>query len=219
MKAAIFDMDGTLLNSMQMWGDMFPVLMKECGVVPDEHFSKDTNSLTMLNIANYMVKHYSLDIDPLELYAHWQTKLKNAYKTEVTLKADIIPYLVELKSRGVKLAVATLTEHSIADEAIKMHGLEEFFDYILTPEDVNGVTKLRPDLFLKGAELLGSDPSETVIYEDSFYAMQPALSVGFKVYAISDPRAEPYKERIEAIATKYFKSWQDAINDLEKVPV
>lgn len=216
MKAAIFDMDGTILDSMGMWADTFPIFMEKLGLVPDEKFLHETSSLGLHGTARAMVERYNLSLTPEQLEQEWEKCIGENYLTLVKPKPFVVEYIMQLKAQGIPVAVATLTEHRIADPALAYHGLDVLFDEILTCEDVGGVTKDRPDLFLKAAELLGATASESVVFEDSYYAMVPAREAGFQVIAIHEPYATN-SEEIREVAHRYIHSWEELLIQQETV--
>ena len=211
MKAAIFDMDGTLLDSMHMWNKLLPMFLNEYNIEADEKFMADTHSLSLDQMVPYVVERYSLPISEEELRSHWKDVLSKCYKEEVVPKDGIAELLESLKAHGFKTCVATLTDHQLCDKALKDHGLYKYFDHVLTTEDVNMVGKEQPDLFLKCASLMGSEPSETVVFEDSLYPVLPAKKAGFKVCIIEEPVMAAKKEQLMALSDKYIKSFVELL--------
>ena len=211
MKAAIFDMDGTLLDSMHMWNSVLPMFLNEYKIEADEKFMVDTHSLSLDQMVPYVIERYSLPIKEAELRAHWKEVISESYRKDVRPKDGVRELLEELKSHGFKTCVATLTDHQLCDRALKDHDLYKYFDHVLTTEDVNMVGKEEPDLFLKCASLMGAEPSETVVFEDSLYPIAPAKKAGFTVCIIEEPVMAKKKEQIKSLADKYILSFRELL--------
>ena len=187
MKAAIFDMDGTLLDSMPMWRSLAPTFSAEHGIEWSEELALYVASHGFFSSAEYFIQnfpHLNMTLD--EIVNEWGEMAYNGYQTVVEPKPGIIEYLRHLNEAGIPCAVATMSYHVLADAALARHGIDKFMQFIFTPEEVNNIGKERPDIFLKAAESLGFSPSECVVFEDSLFAMNTAKSAGFMVYGVDD---------------------------------
>lgn len=215
MKAAIFDMDGTVLDSMHMWHNMLPRFMMEWNITPDEKFYKDTDIMSLDEMAEYLITRYSLPITPKKLQKQWKAAILNCYLTEISPKPHIKEYMQLLKDKNIGIALATLTQHEICDEAMKQLGFSKFLDFILTTEDVGGVTKRRPDLFLKCASLFNASPSECVVFEDSLYPLQGAIDAGFKVCVIEDNFSLKHRDELKKISHRYITDFSELCSEMK----
>lgn len=187
MKAAIFDMDGTLLDSMPMWRSLAPAFSKEYGIEWSEKLAQYVASHGFFGSAKYFIETFpQLNMTFDEIVEKWCKMAQNGYQTVVKPKSGAIEYLRHLNENRIPCAVATMSYHILSDSALSRHGIDKLMQFILTPEEVGHVGKERPDLFLKAAELLGYPPSECVVFEDSLFAMNTAKSAGFTVYGIDD---------------------------------
>lgn len=187
MKAAIFDMDGTLLDSMDMWIAFSPSFCKKYGIEWSDDIQTAVMTMSFVGAAEYFCDHFPhIGYKKDDLLDVWFKMLANDYKTIVTIKPNIKAYLEKLRSEGIPCAVATMTEHLLCDEALKFHGLDGYFDYVLTYEDVDGKGKEFPDIYYKAAELLGAAPCDCLVYEDSLHAIETAHAAGFPICGIND---------------------------------
>lgn len=214
LKAAIFDMDGTLLDSMGMWNRLTFQLTDRRGIVPDEQLMHAHRTMTPGDLARYLIDRYHLDDDVDRILSFWNDCLTRDYAAVVRPKDGASEYLSALRRRGVGVAVATLTPHYLADRALAHHGLDALVDCVLTVEDVGGVKKTRPDIFLEAARRLGTAPADCVVFEDSLYAVETAVSAGFPTYAIADDHAEQ-PERIRQRCDRYVTSWRELLDELD----
>ena len=187
MKAAIFDMDGTLLNSMQVWINFSPTFCRKYGIEWSDDIQNAIMTMSFVEAAEYFCDNYPhIGYKKDELLDVWFKMLDDSYKTIASVKPNLVEYLEKLRSEGIPCAVATMTEHILCDEALKFHGLIEYFDHIITYEDVGGKGKKFPDIFYKSAELLGQVPADCMVFEDSLHAVETAYAAGFPICGIDD---------------------------------
>ena len=211
MKAAIFDMDGTLLDSMKMWQNLAPDFCREHNIEWTEQLENDLWGLGFVPAVEYFCENYPhLNMQADQMLDIWFETLANNYKNDVTPKIGVIEYLKKLNSMGIPCAVATMTEHRLADAALKNHKISEYMQHILTYEDVGGVGKEHPDLFLEAARRLNAKPEECVIFEDTLYAIETAKGAGFKVFAIADT-AHTETEQIKSLSDRYINDFSDLL--------
>ena len=102
-----------------------------------------------------------------------------------------------------------MTEHRLSDEALKMHGLWDYMDHVLSYEDV-GAGKDKPDLYLETARRLGAEPGDCVVFEDSCFAVNTALSAGFTVYGVDD-HIQNKEAQLKAVCHRYIYSFEELL--------
>lgn len=188
MKAAIFDMDGTLLDSMGMWHSLAPYFCSQHNIEWTEEMERSTMEMGLfLSAEYYHDKFPQLNMSVDELLKSWVKLAQNGYKNVVLPKPGVINYLKKLKSEGIPCVVATMSYHLLSDAALSRHDIDSLVKCILTPEDVGGSGKDSPSLFLKAAEVLKTPPADCVVFEDSLLALETATKAGFQVCAVNEP--------------------------------
>ena len=180
-KAAIFDLDGTLLDSMGVWDQVDIDFLAKRGIeVPADYMGK-VAAMQFRQIAEYT---------PEALMQEWDDMARVAYSTVVEAKPHAVEYLSYLKRSGAKLAVATSLPPALREPAMKHVGIFDYFDQIVSVDDANNVGKDRPDVFLLAAGRLGVVPEQCTVFEDLLVAMRSAKSVGMRVWAIHDDSSD-----------------------------
>lgn len=183
-KGAIFDMDGTLLDSMRVWKRLTQGYLKQFGLhVTDEEYAA-CEGFSQPQVAQYFADKYpQLPGGAAGLMEGMDKLITARYATVAKPKDGVLPFLDGLRRRGVKMAIATLTARRHAEKALRDRDMLDYFDFMLTIEDV-GVSKYQPDIYLMSAERLGLAPAECVVFEDAPYACTTAKKAGFRVCGV-----------------------------------
>jgi HAD superfamily hydrolase (TIGR01509 family) len=211
LQAAIFDMDGTLLDSMDMWLRLVPDFMRARGLVPDPKLFEGCDSLGLTEAADCLAAGFPLlGMSPEQIRREWDETVLQAYLNEVRPIPFAVEYLKRLRGRGIRTAVATLTPHALADRALAHHGMSGLFDCILTTEDVGGVGKEHPDLFCEAARRLDAPVSGCVVFEDSLYAIKTAVAAGFRTCAIAGRRHE--QAEVRRLCLGYIRDFAELLH-------
>jgi len=206
IKGAIFDLDGTLLESMHIWRFAGPRYLESIGIESREDISKSTGTKTLAEAAEYLKKKYSIPKSVKQIIDEINNSIENAYFNEVELKECVPELLTSLKDNGVKICIATLTDTYLVKAALKRLGILHFFDNIFSCADT-GIGKDSPDIYYKAAESMGVLPHEALVFEDAIYAMKTAKAAGFPVMAIYDRWCRHSREEIEKVADVYFTTF------------
>ena len=183
-KGAIFDMDGTLLDSMRVWKRLTQGYLKQFGLhVTDEEYAA-CEGFSQPQVAQYFADKYpQLPGGAAGLMEGMDKLITARYETVAKPRDGVLPFLDGLRRRGVKMAIATLTARRHAEKALRDRDMLDYFDFMLTIEDV-GVSKYQPDIYLMSAERLGLTPADCVVFEDAPYACTTAKKAGFRVCGV-----------------------------------
>ena len=209
IRGAIFDMDGTLLDSMPYWDHAGEVYLKNIGIKAAPNLGKILFPMTMEEGAEYLQEAYDLPLTVKEITA-------GTNQNQIPLKPGVIELLKSLKARGIKLAVATVTIRPLAEAALERCGVLELFDTLVTADDV-GCGKDCPDIFHKASEIIGTKPSETLVFEDSVHALQTAKEAGFVPVGVYDDSSADEQDKMEQIGVMYLKNFDVDVEDLFSV--
>lgn len=199
MKAYIFDMDGTLLDSLYVWKQIDIDFLKKRGFELPPDFAAKVSSMSYPEAAEYTICRFGLTCSVEELLREWHSMAVYAYGNTVQLKPHAREYLEKLKACGAKLAIATSLPAALYEPALRNHGIEDLFDAFCSTDEVS-FGKTRPDVFLLAAEKLGVSPEDCIVFEDVVQAIQSAKSVGMTVYGVYDEASKDAWPDIKQIA-------------------
>ena len=208
LQGAIFDMDGTLLDSMHIWDHFGTRFLRDMGVEPDPDTEDRVKVMTVRECARYFRERYHLPQSEQELVDMTHDRVNHFYTSEVRPKPDVEKFLSLLKMEGVWMYVATATDRTQAEAALRHTGLLDYFRGIMTCTEA-GVGKESPVIFEKCLTRLWCRKEECVVFEDALHAIQTAKSAGFRVAAVYDPSAEEDQPEIRRLADYYISSYGD----------
>ena len=213
---AIFDLDGTLIDSMLIWDDLSSNLLKSFGVTPKPDLRDRVSTMYLDESSRYVVEEYGLKVTPEEISAYLHSQVEDFYLNRVQPKEDVIEFLEKLKNNGVRMCVATATERRLAEPALRHNDMLKFFDAVFTCKEV-GCNKSSPLVFEKSLEFLGTPRANTFVFEDSLHAVQTAAAAGFPVAGIYDNYSAKNAAEIERASTCYFKKYAELDTVLEQL--
>ena len=207
---AIFDMDGTLLDSMLAWAGLGPALLRRHGLEPPEDLRGMVKSLTAAQAAQQVyVDRFHIAATAREVLAEVDEIMLDFYRTQARLKPGAAEYLEYLAARGVKMCIATSTDAHLARAALAQAGISHHFPRILTSAEVGGNKATSPEIFERAMELLGGSKEDTVIFEDSFYAVRTATNAGFRCVGIADADSLKSREGLRALCERFVHSFME----------
>lgn len=208
LQSAIFDMDGTLLDSMGVWNSLGSDFLREMGYAPEEGLDAKLRVMTLYQAAAYCKNRYRLPQSEKEIVELVDARVDRFYRREVTAKPGAATVLSLLKMEGVWMYIATATDRAQAEAALRRTGLDGYFRGILTCSEV-GSGKDNPEIFEMAMRRLRSGKKDTVVFEDSLHAIRTAKAAGFRVAGVYDPSSEADQEDIRATADYYIRSYED----------
>lgn len=208
LQSAIFDMDGTLLDSMFIWDDLGPGMLRAQGITPEEGLTEKLKVLTLRQGAAYCKERYALPQSVEEIVSLIEGRVEKFYKEEVQAKPGVEKFLSLLKMEGVWMYVATATDRHLAEAALRCAGIDGYFRGILTCQEV-GQGKDSPEIFERCMRRLRSNKKDTVIFEDALHAIETAKAAGFRVCGVYDDSAREDQEAIRRIADYYITSFEE----------
>lgn len=205
IKYAIFDADGTLMDSMHIWDTLDSAFLMMRGIEPKE--SRIFRKYGYFNAIKYFLENYDLNMSPEEIRADIMKILEYYYNNVALAKDGVREFLQVLKDNGVRCVVATATDRYLMEPALERNGLLQFFDAVFSTKEI-GVSKQEPDIYNKAKDFLGADEN-VFIFEDAAYAIDTAKRAGYKVIAVEDYSAEDEREHIKETADYYVTNYSE----------
>ncbi len=200
---AIFDLDGTLIDSMPMWEEIDHEMLTSRGVVYDHvATTEETKALSIAEVFDYWREHFGITDTNEQLSAEVNERVRAAYATTVELKPHVMEYLDALKAQGVRMCVATSTTLPLVEVVMRRLGLWDRFEFVLSAHDV-GRGKEFPDVYLEAARRLGARPDQCTVYEDTLAAVKTAAAAGFHTVGVADSCGQAAAPQISAAAQCY----------------
>lgn len=197
MELAIFDLDGTLIDSMTVWRNIGREYLKnEFNIQSTKSLEEKLNTLSFTKSIEYLVKEYNMPKSVDEVLNDLSGKVFKAYSETIDEKEGALNYLKYLKEKNVKMCIATACEKTLAEIVTKRLGISDYVDFIITVDEIKK-PKTEPDIFLYCSEKYGISIDKCVVFEDSLFAIKSAKSVGFFVVAMKDLNYEDDKEIID----------------------
>ena len=203
IRGAIFDVDGTLLDSMFIWDTIGETYLRSIGYQPKENLNETFKNMSLHQAARYYQTEYGVTQSIDEIMDGVNAMLERYYRFEVPLKPGVAELLERLRQSGVKLCIATATDRHLVEAALDRCGVLSCFGEIFTCNEV-GHGKDEPDIFEAALRFLGTEKSETVVFDDSLYAIRTAKETGFPVAAVYDSH-EKEQDKVRLLADIYLK--------------
>ena len=209
MEAAIFDLDGTLLDSAGVWSGIDAEFLARRGIRPDAEYPAALSGLTTFEeAAEYTITRFRLADTVSALLDEWNEMAARAYAHAVAAKKGARTYLETLKAGGIKTAIATAAPPVLYRGALRNLGLERYFDAICSTAEA-GEGKNSPAVFHLAARKLNAAAERCVVFEDSLAAIQSAKTAGMKVVAVLDDASRDAWDRIRRLADLTIRDFTD----------
>ena len=210
----IFDMDGTLVDSMTYWRNLASEFLESKGIpVVSPAVSERIRPMTMTESAALFIEEYGLSGTAESVAAEMNAMMDEHYRRDIPLKPGAAAYLEALHRRGVTMCVASATAEDLMDACLTRLGVAHYFSFLLSCETV-GTGKNRPDVYWESAKRLGAQPKEIAVFEDALYAANTAKQAGFYTIAVRDDSNQPHWETLSALADEVILDWQMAAQTL-----
>lgn len=212
VKGIIFDADGTLLDSMDIWTEIGTRFLLSKDITIKKELAEEISTLSYEQAAAYYIEHFDPTATVQDIRDGVNGLVKNFYFEEVVLKDGVKEFLAFLKERSIKMCVATATDKFLIEKALERNGILPCFSTVLTCGEV-GAGKDSAKIYEEALKHLGTKKSETLVFEDAHYAVVTAKSAGFTVVAIEDDAEKKYKEKIKSLSDFYVTSYKDLITN------
>ncbi|MCX7614745.1 MAG: HAD family phosphatase [Clostridiales bacterium] len=207
-KAAIFDMDGTLIDSMNMWKKIAEDFLKKRHLTMPKDYLSIIAPMSFLESAKYTVDFFHLDEDARSVMEEWNQMAIVEYTHHIGLKPYVKEYLTYLKDQNVKLCVATASPRMYYEPVLKRNDIYGMFDAFTTTDEVSRGKEF-PDIYLLAAKKMNTCPEDCIVFEDILAGVKAAKSAGMKIFGVYDSCSAHEKTEMEAIADGYILDFSE----------
>ncbi|MBR3691547.1 MAG: HAD family phosphatase [Clostridia bacterium] len=215
ISAAIFDMDGTILDSMHIWEEVSVSCLRRLGAEPKPSFKEDVRMMTLAESAEYCRSEYGIEASNEAIIDYIYSSVREFYDREAALKPGAEAFLRRLHAANIPMVLATATDRPFAEAALRRLGIRELFLEVLTCSEI-GAGKNRPDIFLLAAERMNAAPAETLVFEDSYPALITARDAGFLLCGVYDRMSPDRQSELAEISHIYIRDFFSAQKSFDK---
>ena len=211
IQTVIFDLDGSLVDSMWIWKQIDIDYLKRFGYDLPETLQSEIEGMSFLETAHYMKKRFQIPDEPEQMMAEWNQMAWDKYEQEVFLKPGVAEFLAECQKRGIKLGIASSNSRELVENVLRARGLEDVFAYIMTGSD-NVKGKPAPDIYLRAAQGLAVEPAYCLVFEDIPAGICAGKSAGMRVCAVEDAYSAHQREEKRKLADYYIEDYYGIFN-------
>lgn len=212
MKNFIFDLDGTLVDSIPVWENVASKFLISKGVTPPKGIDDYFKTLALFQSSKYIAENLLPNMTPDEILRDICNIVEDKYENEVPLKKGVFKFLNDSYNMGIHMAILTASEYSYVEKALKNLKINHMFKEVITCSSL-GYAKDSYKVFDMAANKLKFDKSNTIIFDDSLYAMKSAKKAGFTVVGVYDKDCSN-EEECRKLCDKYIYSFEELkIND------
>ncbi len=213
IKAAIFDMDGTLVDSLSLWDVLWSTFgekyLNDKNFTPSVEDDKKVRTITLKDAMNLIHENYNFGESGEELLALANAIMDDFYANDVGLKNGVREFLEYCKNNGIKMCIASATAPELIYIALKHCDIEKYFLKVFSCGTI-GKGKDEPDIFLQAVDFLGTELKDTWVFEDSLVAIETAVKIGMPTVGIYD-KYNYGQDKIKEIATEYVAEGENLL--------
>lgn len=210
VEAIIFDLDGTLVDSMWIWKQIDIDYLEKIGHTMPDDLAKAIEGMSFTETATYFIDRFEINASIESVKEEWLSMAETFYEKHIPLKEGAFQLLKYASDNGIKLGIGTSNSRYLLEKVLNAHHLLDRFDALRTScEVLKG--KPEPDVFLKVAEDLGVLPEACLVFEDTHAGVLAGKRAGMKVIAVYDALSEPYQEEIKASADGFISSFKEVL--------
>ncbi|MFA9375682.1 MAG: HAD family hydrolase [Lachnotalea sp.] len=216
VKAVLFDLDGTLIDSMWVWRTIDIEFLGAYGIELPEDLQNSIEGMSFTETAAYFKERFQFKESVEEIKKTWNKMAFEEYTTTIQLKDGAVDFLEYLKINGIKAGISTSNSIELVQGVLKAKGISHLFDTVLTACEVN-VGKPSPDIYLKTAQKLKVKPEECLVFEDIPMGILAGKNANMKVCTIYDDFSKNQEEKKRHLADYYIKTFNEVLEGTYEV--
>lgn len=208
IKAVVFDLDGTLVDSMGLWKDIDIEFLGARGIEYQDDLQEKIEGMSFTETAVFCKEYYHLEESVEELKAIWNQMAEQKYRFEIQPKPGVLKFLDRLKDKGIKMGIATSNSEELIRAVNDAYHFDKYMSCIVTSCSVKK-GKPAPDVYLEAARQLGVAPEECLVFEDIVKGIEAGKNAGMKVCAVEDYFSAKQREKKKEISDYYIETYDD----------
>lgn len=209
-EAVIFDLDGTVVDSMWVWPEIDIEFLGKHGIALPDDLQKELDGKSFLESAIHIKNRFQLPETVEELMAIWNKMAMDCYVNKVKLKPGVEIFLKKLKENDIKTGIASSNSHVLVEATLKANGVLEYFDSVHTADEV-GKGKPSPDIYLLVADDLGVNPEKCLIFEDIVMGILAGKNAGMTTCAVYDKYSKEQDQEKKELAEYYIHDYNELL--------
>lgn len=213
IEAVLFDLDGSLVDSMWLWGDIDREYLGSFGISVPEGLADEIEGMSFSEGALYFKNRFQLPDSVEEIKAEWNRMAWDKYTHEVPLKQGAREFIEYCREQGIKLGIATSNSRELVENVVNVHGLMHCFETIVTSCDVNK-GKPSPDVYLEAAKRCDVSAEKCLVFEDIVSGILVGKAAGMKVCAVEDAASFHQEEEKKRLADYYIKDYFEILGGI-----
>ncbi len=206
IKAVLFDLDGTLVDSMWVWKQIDIDFMASKNLEMPQDLQKEIEGKSMIETAYYFKDTFGIEDSVEVMMDTWNTMAMDTYSNKVPFKQGAEEFLSKLKERGIKTGICTSNSRELLDAVSDGLGLHRYIDCFMTANEVER-GKPSPDIYLAVAKRLGVEPEQCLVFEDIVPGIMAGLNAGMKVCAVDDAYSRECNEEKQKLAHYFIEDY------------
>lgn len=210
IKGAIFDLDGTILDSMPIWSNLGNIYLKAKGKVAQPDLAYQLEKMSISEAAQYFIDNYAIDNNIEKIENEINEILFNYYHKICPIKNGVKNYLAKLKQNSIPMVIATSSSKLLVKIALKRLDIYQYFSKIFTTTELN-TNKTESKIYTECAKYLAFPPNQIIVHEDVLFAINTAKNAGFNIIAVYDESSKNDELKIRKIADKYIYSFNELL--------
>ena len=215
--AVIFDMDGTLIDSMWIWPSIDEDFFEKYNLVEPENFHENIEGMSYTEVVHFFLEAFpTLKRTPEQIMDEWTEMARDRYMNESPLKTGVHGFILEMKRQGKKIGIATSNGRALVEDTLNALGVSQYFDVVRTACEA-GKGKPAPDVYLLVAKELGVSPGHCLVFEDVPMGILAGKNAGMKVCAVDDAFSRIQEEKKKSLADYYIYDYDDIKNETYEV--
>lgn len=207
IKGMIFDLDGTLIDSIPVWKEVDRLYIESLHETFDPELKEQMKAISFEDTAQLIIDHYNLNKSIEEVKKDWISMVHHHYANHIPLKEGAKAFLEECVRNNYKMMIASSCNRELIEAALEGHGISHYFSEVITSTDLN-TTKELPDIYLYCANKMKMHPTNILVFEDISIAMKSACKAGFNVCAVYDAD-EDNIEAVKEHSHVYIRSYAE----------